>query len=460
MNRDAVHIPHVNTGSYPLREDCRVRPLVDGEPAFRRICEAVEAARSHVWITVAFLEADVQMPDGRGSFFDVLDRAVARGIEVRVIFWRPCELSPLETGCYFEGSEEERSWLAERGSRFLARWDSLPGGDCQHQKSWLIDAGLEGEVGFVGGINLEKASVAPPGHRPRNAGDIHDVYVELQGPAVTDIHHNFVQRWNEASERDHADGAWPADARPGDLAFPSVASPPAGDAVVQLTRTVQADRYSDGTAPPGGEPFAIAGGESSVFDQYLAAIDGAKRSIYLEDQAIGSPRIVGHLKAALERGVAVVFLVPGNAHPEYRAARKIPATKPFFDLVASLGAFDQFLLAGIAANAEPGSYYDIYVHAKIMLVDDAWATIGSTNVADRSFFGDTELNASFWHPETVRRLRCELLQEHLGSDTSGLDDVASLGLFRERARENQVRRERGERLEGLAFAIDPEKYGL
>jgi hypothetical protein len=46
MIRDAAHIPQVNSGSYPLREGCRVRPLVDGEPAFRRICQAVEAARS------------------------------------------------------------------------------------------------------------------------------------------------------------------------------------------------------------------------------------------------------------------------------------------------------------------------------------------------------------------------------------------------------------------------------
>jgi phosphatidylserine/phosphatidylglycerophosphate/cardiolipin synthase-like enzyme len=436
-----------------------VRPLVDGEPAFRRICEAVEAARRRVWITVAFIEADIRMPDGRGSFFDVVDRAVARGIEVRVIFWRPVEIPPREAHMHFGGSEEHRRWLAERGSRFLARWDCLPGDGCQHQKSWLIDAGLEGEVGFVGGINMEKASVASPGHPPRDGGDIHDVYVELQGPAVTDLHHNFVQRWNEASERDRSDGVWPSDAPPGDLPFPAAASPPAGDAVVQLTRTVQAGRYSDGTASPGGERFEIAGGESSVFDQYLAAIDCAKRSIYIEDQAIGAPKIVGHLKAALERGVSVAFLVPGNAHPEYRRARKIPATRPFFDLVASLGDFDRFLLTGIASNSGAGSYHDVYVHAKIMLVDDAWATIGSTNVADRSFFGDTEVNASFWHPETVRALRCELLREHLGSDTSGLDDVAAMGLMREQARKNQGRRARGERLEGLAFAIDPGRYG-
>ena len=459
MIRDAVHIPHVNSGSYPLRAGCEVRPLVDGEPAFRRICEAVEAARSRVWITVAFIELDMQMPDGRGSFFDVLDRAVSRGVDVRVIFWRPVELNPLETGAYFEGSEGERRWLAERDSRFLARWDCLPAGDCQHQKSSLIDAGLEGEVGFVGGINLERASVAPPGHSPREEGDIHDVYVELRGPAVTDIHHNFVQRWNEASERNRGDVAWLVDTDSGDLTFPQLASPAAGDAVVQVTRTVQAGRYHDGTATPGGERYTIADGETSVFDQYIAAIDRAERTIYVEDQAIGSPKIVGHLKAALERGVAVVFVVPGNAHPEYRAARKIAATKPFFDLVASLGDFDHFLLAGIASNRATGGYYDVYVHAKIMLIDDAWATIGSTNVADRSFFGDTELNASFWHRPTARALRCELLEKHLGSDTSGLDDVAALALMRERARRNQGRRARGERLEGLAFAIDPAKYG-
>lgn len=456
----AAHIPHVNSGSYPLREGCAIRPLVDGEPAFRRICEAVETARQRVWVTVAFIERDVQMPDGRGSFFDVLDRAMSRSIEVRVLFWRAQEIDPLESAAHFAGNEEERRWLSERGSRFLARWDSLPGRDCQHQKSWLIDAGLEGEVAFVGGINLDSASIAAPGHRPRAEGDIHDVYLELRGPAATDVHHNFVQRWNEASERARADGCWPARTSGGALPFPESSSPTAGEALVQITRTVQADRYTDGIAAPGADSFPISSGEFSVFDQYIAAIDHARRSIYIEDQAIGSPKIVGHLKAALGRGVEVAFLVPGNAHPEYRAARKVPATKPFFDLVASLAESDRFVLAGLASNAGARRYYDVYVHAKIMLVDDVWATIGSTNVADRSFQCDTELNASFWHASTTRALRCALFQEHIGMDTSELDDVGALRLFRERAQKNQQRRARGEPLEGLAFAIDASEYGI
>jgi len=49
-----------------------LRPLVDGEPAFRRICQAIEAARHSVRVTVAFLAPGFAMPDGRGSLLDVL----------------------------------------------------------------------------------------------------------------------------------------------------------------------------------------------------------------------------------------------------------------------------------------------------------------------------------------------------------------------------------------------------
>jgi phosphatidylserine/phosphatidylglycerophosphate/cardiolipin synthase-like enzyme len=55
--------------------------------------------------------------------------------------------------------------------------------------------------------------------------------------------------------------------------------------------------------------------------------------------------------------------------------------------------------------------------------------IGSTNLANRSFYGDTELNASLWHGPTVRALRAELLREHLGRDNSALDDRAALPLY-------------------------------
>ncbi|MEN8184597.1 MAG: phospholipase D family protein [Myxococcota bacterium] len=457
MPHRARHVPPVESGSYPLRKGCAVRPLVDGEPAFRRICQAVEAARQSVWVTVAFLEPDFTMPDGHGHLFDVLDRAAARGLDVRAIFWRSPEV---DERAHFPGSDAQRALLRERGLRFAARWDALPGEVCHHQKSWVVDAATEREVAFVGGINLDKGSVSPPGHGGPERFHVHDVYLELRGPAATDVHHNFVQRWNEASEHTLPDGHWPEGADAGHLAFPSQLSPAAGDVPVQISRTVQGGLYGNGTPPPGGKPFTIREGEFSIYEQYITAIDAARRSIYLEDQAIGSPKVVGHLRAALERGVEVIFVAPGQCHPAYHQARKVAATKPFFDLVASLDDFPGFTLAAIATNDGPGSYAEVYVHAKIMLVDDAWATIGSTNVADRSFKEDTELNASIWHGGVTRGLREQLFGEHLGLDTRELDDVAAFRRFHEHALANTWRRLTGEPLQGLAYRLDAGLYGL
>jgi len=461
--RNARHVPPARGGSYPLRAGNAVRPLVDGEAAFRRICEAVESARHSVWVTVAFLERDVPMPDGRGSFFDVLDRATARGLDVRALFWREPRFEELEPDSeHFPGNVEERAWLAERGSRFKARWDRHPEAYCHHQKSWVVDAGRKREVAFVGGINLVRSSVVASGHPPTDGPQDHDLYVEVRGPAATDVHHNFVQRWNEASERNAADGAWPSPERPDaadDLAFPASLSAAGGEVPVQVTRTIMAGLYANGAASPGGQPFPIAGGEESVLEQYVAAIEAARSAIYIEDQVIGSPAIADVITPALERGVEVVFLVPGNAHPAFVEARRNPRAASLFQKLADLDLHENFTLAAIAGSRGDGRYDEVYVHAKIMLVDDAWATIGSTNVAERSFRRDTELNASFWHARTVHALRVELLREHLSQDTAELDAREALRLYADIARANGERRAAGQPLEGLAYALDPKTYG-
>ena len=150
------------------------------------------------------------MPGGRGTLFDVLDRAVRRGIDVRVIFWRPNPAATyVSQGSTFRGSQADRDCLAARGSRVRIRWDRAHGAFCQHQKCWLIDAGQPTETAFVGGININPRAMVSPGHP--GGGGIHDAYVEVSGPSATDVHHNFVQRWNEASERAAEDGIWAHD---------------------------------------------------------------------------------------------------------------------------------------------------------------------------------------------------------------------------------------------------------
>jgi phosphatidylserine/phosphatidylglycerophosphate/cardiolipin synthase-like enzyme len=443
VEADGLTIPFIREASYPARSGNFLRPLVDGEAAFRRVCEAIEAAHHSVWATVTFMWASFEMPDGRGSALNVFGRAAARGLDVRLIFWRPDPETEKYRLNAFWGSSEHINSLEAEGAEIRIRWDRAEPGFCQHQKSWLIDAGHETETAFVGGINLNPHSMVAPGHC--GEGQNHDVYIELAGPSAVDVHHNFAQRWNEASERHLVDGRWGPGSET-NLPFPVRVPSQRGNAVVQIQRTVHRGRYTDGHATPEGVAFNIAAGERSNFDQYCAAINAARRSIYIENQYVSVLEIVDGLRRALQRGVEVVLVVP--------AEQKVSAD------LAALGAFENFTLAGIAGPAADGRRKPVWVHAKLMVVDGRWATVGSCNLHRFSLLGNGEMNAAFWNLDAARALLSELLQEHLDQDTSGMSDRAALRLFRRVAKENRARFEAGDHAwQGLVFSLAPAIIG-
>src|SRR5262249_60361330 len=123
------------------------------------------------------------------------------------------------------------------------------------------------------------------------------------------------------AERGRPDGGWPDPGAGGDLEFPRRLAATAGEVPVQITRTVRAGLYSDPHAAPDARPYPIANGESSIEEQYVAAIDAARHAIYIENQFLGSPLMLERLAAAVERGVEVVILLPGGPMPQVRDAR-------------------------------------------------------------------------------------------------------------------------------------------
>jgi cardiolipin synthase A/B len=449
-------IPFVDTGSYPTREGNLVRPWIDGEPAFRRICEAVETARERVCATVTFMWPAFRMPDGRGTALDVLDGAARRGVDVRLLFWRPEEETADFRPNAFWGSAEHLALLVQRYQRLNIRWDRAHPGFCQHQKTWLVDAERDAGTSFVGGINLNPHSLVTPDHR--GAHHNHDVYVEVAGPAVADVHHNFVQRWNEASERQQRDGRWgPGGAE--DLGYPTRTPPARGDVRVQIQRTTHAGRYVDGHPPPGGSPFPIASGEQTNLDQYCAAIRAARRTIYLEHQYLAVAAILAALDDALTRGVQVVAMLPAVPDVVSRATAT-PDQAAALAARAALARHANFTLCGMAGQAAGGARTPVHVHSKLMLVDDEWATVGSCNLHRYSLYWNAELNAAYGDPAAVRAMRVALFREHLGADTSQLDDAAALALFRHTARDNRRRHARGDTSwQGIAIALDGATYG-
>src|SRR5262249_15144821 len=145
--------------------------------------------------------------------------------------------------------------------------------------------------------------------------------------------------------------------------------------------------------------------------------------------------------------------------PQVRAARRHPKQAHLFEALAALDAYERFTLAGLVVTDGPGTYRDVYVHAKTAIVDDAWATIGSANLDGGSTERNTELNVTCWSGDVARALRGDLLAEHLGEETAALDAGAALARFREVARANAARLARGEAPHGLAVAIDAARYG-
>ena len=245
--------------------------------------------------------------------------------------------------------------------------------------------------------------------------------------------------------------------------------PPRSSSRLRISRTVRAERgsdpahggpghYTDRTATPGGRPFDIGDGERSILRTIPDAIDAARTTIMIENQALPIPEVATRLEAVLNRGVEVALLVPAAPEEHVRSARRDPAKDALFAGIEALERHETFLLAGLSVTGEENRH-SVYVHAKAMLVDDAWATLARATCI-RIPFGDTEMNASFWDESVVRALRWGLLQEHLDEDTSLLDDRASLRRYREVARANALKRRNGSSdLQGLALALDPTTYG-
>ena len=443
-------IPVPDSAFFPPREGNVIAPLIDGGVAFDQIASTIESATSSLWVCVAFLEPEATFPNGRGTFFDLLDNAASRGLDVRALIWQP-EGPSAEADDTLCADAKTTETLSSRNTQWQARWDAV-GINCQHQKVWLIDAGTPNETAFVGGINITQGSMANRTHEEPNFGErnerysnIHDIHCQIQGPITSDVHQNFVMRWNGASEQNKEHGSWPKNETDDLPEIDKIASN-VGNVKAQITRSILPSLYSE-----------MAGGENSVRQQYLEAIAAAENYIYFENQVFLSRACLEVIHGVLEKGVPVLALVPADPMPELSAARSHPGIAAGYEALAKCGEYSNFCLAAPAA-LRPWGYEEIYVHSKAAVIDDAWATIGSTNLVFSSFQGDTEMNVSFWDNHTARGFRTQLFDEHGGFSSGQYDGREALEELIKIADENRRKRKENQPLQGFIYAIDPKNW--
>ena len=409
-----------------------VRPLIHGSTYFRALYDAVEATgRGDLLLFTDWQgDGDERLTGEPGSeVVEVLARAHQRGVAVHGLVWR----SHLDqTGFFATENRHLGEQLQKRGAEVLLDMRVRHGGS-HHQKFVVIRHRDDPtrDVVFVGGIDLahnrrdDAAHGGDPQPQPltKEYGahpPWHDVQVQIQGPAVHDVETVFRERWSDPAPlsrsplRRAADRLRGLDSSPDPLPDQHPPPPAAGTHTVQLLRT-----YPD-LGRGRDYPFAKSG-ERSVARGYSKAVRRAQRSVYVEDQYFWGHDVarvfVEQLRAQPARLIVVIPLVPDidglNRVPQllgrHRAIGRLMDVAP--DRVAVYGL-------------ENHDSVPVYVHAKVCIVDDIWASTGSDNFSRRSWTHDSELTAVVLDESYARDLRLTLAAEHLDR----LDEVAERGL--------------------------------
>jgi phospholipase D1/2 len=309
------------------------------------------------------------------------------------------------------------NWMTNKRIRF--RLDGAhPTGSAHHQKIVVVDDALA----FCGGIDMtadrwdtrahlddDPARVRPT--TKRRYGPWHDVSTAVDGAAARALGDLARERWKRATGEDIEPPPLRQDAWPEGL------EPTLRDVDVALSRT--APEY-DGRQ-----------GVHEIEALYLAAIAAARSTLYIESQYFASRKIAEAMASRLREpdGPEIIVINPETADGWLEEEVMGSARLRLLELIREADHGHRFrLYTPVTAGRQP-----IYVHAKVMIVDDRLLKVGSSNLNNRSLGFDTECDLSVemvpggrddraTGPAIVR-LRNDLLSEHLGVEIAVLEQA-------------------------------------
>jgi len=386
--------------------------LIDAADYFSAVRRALMAAQHQVLLIAWDFDTRIRLapddplpgvPDRLGRFLTWLVRR-RPGLRIHVLTWRLSLFSAALRGMAPLFVED---WLT--GARLQYRLASdHPIGACHHQKLLVVDDALA----FCGGIDMTadrwdtRAHRDRDPHRRRPGGrryePFHDIAAVVDGPVARALGELARYRWATATGT-------------------RLPAPPAG------TPVGLSGRNGIGRHRITGLPVGIArtqpahGDEPAVHEVealWLAAIAAARHRIYIEAQYFAGRRIA---QALMERlldpdGPEIIILNPIGTHGWLEDQAMGVARD---HLAAALRAADPGGRFGLYAPVTARGHR-IYLHAKVLLVDDRLVRIGSSNINNRSMGLDTECDVAVelppGHPQAplLSDLYTDLVAEHLG----------------------------------------------
>lgn len=388
----------------------KARLIVDAADYFTTVRQAMLSAEKRIMLIGWDFDARVRIgprrnpigaPSTIGRFVLWLNRH-RPDLEVYLLRWDFGALKAL-----FRGTTPLTVMRWALHKRIHVRLDSAhPFGGSHHQKIVVIDNSLA----FCGGIDLtgnrwdtrEHLDNDPRrrGTWQESYGPWHDATMALSGPAAQALDELARERWRCAT------GETLPEISPGKLLWPQDLEPHFHNIDVALARTCPA--YADSEAVHEIEAL------------YLDMIARARRHIYMEGQYFASGLIAEAIARRLQEpsGPEIVLISPEQAHGWLEQVAMDTARSRLFEAVKQYDRHDRFkIYMPFTAGGNP-----IYVHAKIMVVDDEVLRVGSSNLNNRSLRLDTEcdlaidatLPANTDLRSQIRALRNDLIAEHLG----------------------------------------------
>lgn len=326
-----------------------VQVFTDGYSMYQELFRRIAKAKHHIHLEFYIFENDAV---GR-LLRDLLIDKAREGVSVRLLYddvgcW---DVNPMFYDEMLCEGIEVRSFLKVRFPQFTSKVNYR-----NHRKLAIID----GKVGFIGGMNIALRYL-----KGVPWGVWRDTHICLKGKAVYGIQTAFLTDWFAVDRTLLTSAQY----------FPKMDS--VGTSVAQIV-----------TSDPVGEWHDIMLG-------LVKAISCAQRYIYVETPYfLPTEQVMAAFQTAALSGVDVRLMIPKKADA-------------FITHKGTMSYLDELMKAGVKVYF----YRAGFLHSKLWVADDEWASVGSTNLDFRSFEHNFEANAFFYDEKTVCTLKEIFLED-------------------------------------------------
>lgn len=347
-------------GAYPLSGN-NVEIMTDFTTMSDRLVSDIESARHHINILFFKFEDD---PAGN-KIADALIRKSKEGVQVRLIY---DEAGNMMVPRRFYRRLRKHGIQVRGFIRIFLPILSRDYNSRNHRKVVVID----GKVGYMGGMNIAQRYA-----EGLKWGIWRDTHIRITGPAVSELQTSFLTDWKfTKGDTPNLDSLYPHNES-------------CGKTLMQVVTGGSMDRWN------------------IMMQAYMTAIAGSRRYAYIQSPYFIPPEaLMRVLQNAALSGVDVRVMIP------YRGDKGI------LPPLASKSYIKDALNAGIKIYF----YRKGYMHAKTLVIDDCFVTIGSTNIDFRGFEQDFEINAFMYDEVLACRQRDIFLQDQKDSKLITLEE--------------------------------------